>query len=240
MSSAYDTVPSISADGRRLAYSSCNGELLCDIWVQELDSTYAPRGGGRRITHQASFIRSVAWSRDARSIVYTGTLSGGRLSYLWRAAIDEQRGPQRLEIAGPNVFSHSISGNRLIFSRALANSDIWRYQLGRSVEPLITSSLDDNNPQFSPDGTRIAFSSSRTGEAMEIWVAHADGSQVVQMTNGLGRHQGSPRWSPDGRWIAFDSQRENGHWNIYVIDAAGGRPRRITFDPSEEHTSLVA
>jgi Tol biopolymer transport system component len=65
-------------------------------------------------------------------------------------------------------------------------------------------------------------------------VTEADGSKPVQMTHNLGRHQGSPRWSPDGRWIAFDSQGPDGHYDIYVMDASGGRPRRITPEPSDE------
>jgi Tol biopolymer transport system component len=55
------------------------------------------------------------------------------------------------------------------------------------------------------------------------------------MTNNLGPAQGTPRWSPDGRWIAFDSQGQDGHSSIYVMDASGGRPRRITQGPSDEH-----
>jgi Tol biopolymer transport system component len=73
---------------------------------------------------------------------------------------------------------------------------------------------------------------------MEIWVAQADGSKPIQMTNNFGRHQGTPRGSPDGRWIAFDSQGEDGHWDIYVMDASGGRPRRITMEPSDENMPL--
>jgi Tol biopolymer transport system component len=102
------------------------------------------------------------------------------------------------------------------------------------MEPFIVSSLRDTAPQFSPDGTRIAFESSRSTGALEIWVAQADGSKPVQMTNRLGRHQGTPRWSPDGRWIAFDSQGQDGQWNIYIIDAAGSAPRRMTFESSNE------
>ena len=103
------------------------------------------------------------------------------------------------------------------------------------MEPLIVSSLRDRSPQLSPDGAKIAFDSDRSGEGMEIWVAHADGSGVVQMTNRLGRLQGTPRWSPDGRWIAFDSRGQDGHQHIYVINASGGRPRRIPFEPSDEN-----
>ena len=102
------------------------------------------------------------------------------------------------------------------------------------MEPFIVSSLGEVGPQFSPDGTRIAFESIRSGEGDEIWIAQADGSKPVQMTNGLGRRQGSPSWSPDGRWIAFNSQRQDGQWGVYVMDAAGSAPRRITFGPSNE------
>jgi Tol biopolymer transport system component len=156
---------------------------------------------------------------------------------LWRLGIHGQRPPTRIELAGPNAGSPSVAatGNHLVFSRSLVDWDIWSYRIGGGVEPLIVSSLRDSNPQFSPDGTKIAFECDRSGETLEIWVARADGSGVVQMTNRLGRHQGTPRWSPDGRWIAFDSQGQDGHWDIYVIDADGGRPRRITFEPSDEN-----
>src|SRR5207253_1039735 len=117
------------------------------------------------------------------------------------------RPPQRIELAGPNASHPSVAstGNHLAFSRSLRDSDIWRYHVGGGMEPLIVSSLRDSNPQFSPDANKIVFGSNRSEEGGEIWVARADGSGVVQMTNRLGRTQGTPRWSPDGRWIAFDS-----------------------------------
>jgi dipeptidyl aminopeptidase/acylaminoacyl peptidase len=127
-----------------------------------------------------------------------------------------------------------LFGNRLVFQRTLHNSNIWRYRVNEVAEPLIVSALADYGPQFSPDGSRIAFESDRGGAAEEIWVAQADGSKPVQMTHNLGRHQGTPHWSPDGRWIAFDSQGKDGHWDIYVVDASGDRPRRLSPEPSDE------
>ena len=232
----YDIHPSISPDGRLLAYATCAGTFSCDVYVQHLDPGYAPQGGPRRITQQGLFLEGLAWSRDGESLVYSGSLTASMLGYLWRAGIQGQQPPQRLDLAGFYASYPSIApaGNRLAFARALRNLDIWRYQLGGAPEPFIMSSLDEISQQFSPDGSRVAFGSNRSGEAFEIWVANADGSNPVQLTNGLGRHQGTPRWSPDGRWIAFDSQGQDGHWDIYVIDASGGRPRRVTSEPSDE------
>lgn len=233
----FDQDPSISRDGRWLAYAACAGAFSCDVYIQQLDSAYVPQGSARRITQQGIFIGNPVWSRDGESVIYHGSPSAGMLPYLWRAGIHGRRPPQRIEIAAPNAVSPSIAstGNRLVFSRLLRDFDIWRYHVSGGMEPLIVSSLTDDNPQFSPDGERIAFASERSGESSEIWVAHADGSGLVQMTSRLGRHQGTPRWSPDGRWIAFDSQGQDGHWDIYVIDASGGKPRRITFEPSDEN-----
>jgi len=133
-----------------------------------------------------------------------------------------------------NFPSVSAVGSRLVFQRTHRDYDIWQYRVGGEIQPLITSSLGEFSPQFSPDGSKIAFTSNRGGAAPEIWVALGDGSSPVQMTHGLGRGQGSPQWSPDGRWIAFDSQDQDGQWDIYVIDASGGRPRRFTFEGSNE------
>jgi hypothetical protein len=123
-----------------------------------------------------------------------------------------------------------------VFSRELLDPDIWRYESNGGLQPLIVSShAVDDNPQFSPDGSKIAFESGRSGEIQEIWVAQADGSKSVQLTNRVGRHQGTPRWSPEGRWIAFDSQRQDGrHWDINVMEATGSTPRRFTSGPSNE------
>jgi Tol biopolymer transport system component len=243
---ALDLNPSFSADGHRLAYESCTeGNWSCDLYVQELDAAYVPGGGARRITRQglavgvpgAAAVAGVAWSRDGEALIYNGSLNLPEATYLWRVGIRDQALAQRIEIGGPSADSPSVApkGNRLLFSKRQLDYDIWRYRTDGGMEPLIVSSLAEYNPQFSPDGTRIAFESNRSGDADEIWVANANGSGVAQMTNRLGLHQGTPRWSPDGRWIAFDSRGQDGQWDIYVMEASGGRPRRITSEPSNEN-----
>lgn len=232
---SHDQAPAISRDGRRLAYATCQGAGMsfCGVYVQDLDPAYVPQGSPRRIGDQAlSAIRRLTWSRDGQSLISDGSLGSYVQSYLWRLAVREARPPQRMEIAGTNGSSPSVAaaGNHLMFSRRLLNYDIWRYHLGNGMEPFIASSLLDVAPQFSPDGTRIAFASERSGETNQIWVAHADGSGLVRMTSRFEQRQGAPRWSPDGRWIAFDSAAPDGVFHIHVIDSGGGKPRRIAGD----------
>jgi serine/threonine protein kinase/Tol biopolymer transport system component len=233
----FDTSPGFSADGRLLAYASCTNIWSCDVFVQQLDSGYAPRGVPRPITHQGLYISGLAWSRDGGSLLYSGSRSWGVTFRLWRVGSNGGQEPERLDLAGFRAMDPYVApaGDRLAFSHITSNLDVWRYQLGGVPEPFLTSSLAYNYlPQYSPDGSRIAFSSDRSGDVIEIWTAAADGSQPVQLTKGPGRGQGTPRWSPDGRLVAFDSLGQDGISHIYVIDANGGRPRRVSSGTSSD------
>jgi Tol biopolymer transport system component len=89
----------------------------------------------------------------------------------------------------------------------------------------------ESGPQFSPDGSKIAFESTRTG-AYEVWMCRSDGTGLVQLTH-FNSSAGTPRWSPDGQQIAFDS-RASGNADIFVVDSLGGSPRRLTSERSSD------
>jgi Tol biopolymer transport system component len=231
----WDNSPAFAPDGHRLAYAGCPSQFTCEVYVQELGSGYSPEGSPRQITRQPAALYGLTWSRDGGSLIYSTMIVAATPFYLWRTGIDGRQPPQRLEVAGTKASfpSASPTASRLVFQRSLEDFDIWRYHMNGGMEPFIVSSATDHNPQFSPDGTRIVFASDRSGQS-EIWVAQADGSKPVQMTNSPGRGGGTARWSPDGRWIAFDTRRQDGHTEVYVMDAAGSAPRRITFGPSND------
>ena len=88
----------------------------------------------------------------------------------------------------------------------------------------------DHCPSFSPDGTKIAFYSSRTMHA-EIYIVDIWGN-IIQLTTDP--HDNAwPSWSPDGKKIAFVSNRD-GNYQIYVMNTDGSNQTRLTDDTAND------
>jgi Tol biopolymer transport system component len=138
--------------------------------------------------------------------------------------------PDRIELAGVGGSpALSASGNRLAYSRRTANNDLLRLRQGRGPEAVLASTFVEQDGAFSPDGSKIAFASDRTGEGTEVWVAAVDGSGRRLVSKGAQRPAGSPRWSPDGRRLAFDGLGDDGYPHVYVVDGAGGQPQAVAY-----------
>src|SRR5581483_11354270 len=145
---------------------------------------------------------------------------------------------------GNEVLSPALSlrGNRLAYTQTLDDMNIWRIELDaagkvKAQTELIASTFNDHDPDYSPDGSKIAFASGRSGNNA-IWVCESDGTKPRLLYSCGPYVTGTPRWSPDGRWIAFDSRScaagANGNPDIYLLSADGGQPRRLTDDPAED------
>ncbi|HSK16895.1 MAG TPA: hypothetical protein VK915_12105 [Gaiellaceae bacterium] len=87
------------------------------------------------------------------------------------------------------------------------------------------------DPTWSPDGSRIAFTSGRDGD-YELYVVSASGGAPARLTRNS-RPDVEPAWSPDGRRIAFTSRR-GGNVDVYVLTLAGGKVTRMTRSPRVE------
>src|SRR5579883_2322435 len=214
----------------RLAYVRSSDAAVSEIFVAGF-----PEGPDRQITFDRARIEGMAWVNDGE-LVYSSA-RGGASPTLWR--VRPGQGPVRLmkgleDAAQPAV---SRDGSNLVFSHRVENINVWRRALGDTDSgspgvPWLVSRALTSSPQFSPDGRRVAFRSTRSGHS-EIWVADSDGRGARRLTWFDGPLTGAPRWSPDGRWIAFDS-RASGSADIWVVASGGGRPQRVTSESSNE------
>ncbi|MGO9013000.1 MAG: protein kinase domain-containing protein [Bryobacteraceae bacterium] len=227
-----DSSPSISPDGRALAFARQVLNLINELYVQRLTPDLRPEGEPAKLTDQRyPEVQGIAWTANGREIVY-GAGAGGTDS-LWRVPVSGRRAPERLPYAFPSALQPVISRSppRLVYTYWLWNENLWRLDTRTGERKmLVSSTYYQENPEYSPDGRKIAFESNRSGNA-EVWTCDADGTNCVQITSFEGPQCGTPPWSPDSRWLALDSRGE-GRPEIYVVAADGGKPRRITDNPA--------
>ena len=219
-----------SPDGRSVAFVRDTKDVQ-DVYVM-------PSSGGEahRLTFDDRLLDGIAWMPDSQEILFSSNRGGAGWG-LWRIPLAGGI-PQRAAV-GDRAQMPVISpkGHRLAYADQSWNENIWRIPIspghrGGKPERLIYSTLQEEGPQYSPDGRHIVFQSTRSG-SFEIWRCDTDGSHLVQLTAFNGPLTGTPRWSPDSRHISFDT-RLTPHPNIYVISADGGPPRRYKNDNSDD------
>ena len=226
-----DSNPAISPDGSALAFARQAKSLIYELYVQRLTRDLRPKGEPARVADKRYAdvnVYGISWTANGREIVY----AAGNPKSLWRVPASGGRTPERLPYAFPSASQPVISRSppRLVYTWQLRSMNLWRLDTRTGERKmLIGSTYDQWEPQYSPDGRKIAFQSDRSGN-WEVWTCDADGSNCQQITSFEGPGCGSPRWSPDSRWLALDSRAE-GQSEIYVVAADGGKPRRITDNP---------
>ena len=227
-----DFNPAFSPDGRTLAFN--RGLSIYTVPVSGGEEQYLSSG--------AQYGWGLAWTPDGRDIVFAQAGFLANAGWLWK--ISARGGePERLQF-GQGGIEPSIRGNRLVYSRQELNLNIWRRKLDSLLsagppDRIISSTRMESGPQYSPDGSKIAFESTRSG-AYEVWICRSDGSDLLQLTH-YDSISGTPRWSPNGQQIVFDSRvfGSNGNTDIFVVDSHGGSPRMLTGGASAASSAAV-
>jgi Tol biopolymer transport system component/DNA-binding winged helix-turn-helix (wHTH) protein len=212
---------SLSPDGAQLAFNpSIRG--ACNLYIM-------PVAGGtpKQILHEEPSCMSLMWTPDQAIVFGSGRAAG---ESLWRIPVNG--GEVRKEPLYPAIGGFSADGRRFVYEEVTRTEPpcLWRADLRAaggevlSHYKLTDTRTSDSNAQVSPDGTRIAWMSGRSGWA-EIWIADANGDRPRQLTH-LNSYAGTPRWSPDGNWIAFDFDR--GSLQVFIVDSEGRNLRQIT------------
>jgi dipeptidyl aminopeptidase/acylaminoacyl peptidase len=125
------------------------------------------------------------------------------------------------------AYTAETAGARQLYTLSLRGTGTAPTQITASEKPI-------GDPQWSPDGRRLAFTRDD-----EIWIVEADGSRLTRV---VAKPAGGrdPRWSPDGRRLAFLSRRR-GWTQVWLIDAPvprRGRPQREPRPPEATPITL--
>jgi Tol biopolymer transport system component len=236
-----DVAPAFSRDARSLAFVRVPTFGVSELFVLDLSADMHPAGSSRQLTSDRRLTTSPAWTPDGALLFATGTLWTNRR--LWkitnpRQAADPVSAEMLGELDDGFVLGISADSRHLVYAMEQFDPSIWHLERSGqdsefgSPRPFVPSTRIDCNPQFSPDGTRVVFESTRSGTA-EIWVAKADGSHPRQLTSVGGMPTGTPRWSPDGTHVAFGSGPQ-GQADIYVTRSEGGVAQRLTDHPGND------
>jgi Tol biopolymer transport system component len=233
-----DGAPSVATDGRSLLFSRAARISESALYQLPLTASLAPGGEPRRLTSLKDWTANPSWLPGAREVLFArGSTYLGPFG-LWRMPVSGKTPPRRVAVVG-NCGGPAFSpmAGRLAFSYSISNSNIWRVPLGNTraagaPQRFIASTREDEVPQYSPDGSRIVFTSNRSG-VHEVWISNADASGPVQLTAFGTGMTGSPKWSPDSKKIVFDGNAE-GQFRVYTINASGGTPLPLTRDTVED------
>ena len=160
--------------------------------------------------------------QDDRQGSSTGSWSRSRP--LRSAARHRPKAPSRARTAGI-VFQRGAPYDGGQSSLFLVNAN------GTGLVQLTRGYQHDAQPSWSPDGSLIAFESTRHSDT-DVYVIRPDGSSLKELTFSRG-FDGDPAWNDDGTRIAFETSR-NGKLDIYSINSDGTGETRLTTSAADD------
>lgn len=208
-----------------------NPEGDFEIFTMDQDGT-----GLTQLTANAASDFAPEWSPDGQRIAFESDRD-----LFSDVFVMNSDGSGQTNVTNNRAFDRSATfapdGGRIIFESNLSagvdnptgDAEIFSVNLdGTDLNQLTKNTARDSQPNFAPDGRKIAFVSDRNF-APGIYTMTADGSKQRKSNRGSGVAFASPGWSPDGSRITFASDQEGGY-DIYVMRANGAGQQRLTIN----------
>ncbi|HEY2821075.1 MAG TPA: S9 family peptidase [Candidatus Acidoferrum sp.] len=233
--------PEWSPDGKFLAFLSARKGDTTQVWLLN-------RLGGEatQLTDFPQAVDSLLWSPDGKRLCLvmrdasTDELEGAK------DREEEKEGGEKAEKEKKKAAKPWVIDRLQFKADEVGYLDHRRTHLyvfdlaSKKMTQVTGGDYDDASPAWSPDGTKLAFSSNRTADPdrnynTDVWVVSAEnsdkGAKLTQITTNPGEDH-SPAWSPDGKWIAYVTQAEPklmeyATKNLAISPAAGGGAAKV-------------
>ncbi|MEO8192264.1 MAG: hypothetical protein ABI681_00340 [Gemmatimonadales bacterium] len=238
--------PVLSSDGNYIAFLSNGnqkrGELFIDLWLGNartgervkrlVKSTLDPNFEELRLLYSQS-----AFSNDARTLAFTAQRSGKDVLYL--LDVPSRKVAKRIDLPLDAVTAPSFSPDdkRIVFSGTQGGvTDLYIVGVdGKNLRQLTKDIYGDLQPNWSPDGTRIAFATDRAPptdlERLRFakWqIALIDPeTSAIEVVPGQAGLNLNPSWAPDGKSLAYISDR-TGVANVFLYDMQDKQQYQLT------------
>jgi TolB protein len=232
----YDYQPDWSPDGKNVIYTSYQNNAM-ELWLVDVSS-----GKTTQLTTGGAVNLEPRWSPDGKRIAFVSTQYNGRF-HIFRADFAGGKLENVMRLTGEtksdlpryyySAYDTEINptwtrdGKEILFvsnrGHIHGTGGFWRMKAEPNAEAHEIHYEETNwktRPDFSPDGSRMVYSSYLGRQWHNLWVMPAGGGDAFPISYG-NWDETNVRWSPDGDELAFVSNRE-GSTKIVVQEAVGG------------------
>ena len=237
----YDYQPDCSPDGNSVVYASYRKDAM-ELWLLDLAT-----GKTTQLTSGGAVNVEPRWSPGGKRIVFVSTSYHKRF-HIFRADVDDSTLENVVRLTGETksnlpryyyspydteinpVWTRDARSILYISNKGHIHGTggFW-LQDAQPGAPAREIHYEETNwnarPDFSPDGSRLVYSSYLGRQCRQLWVMPAAGGDAFPISYGEFDNT-NVRWSPDGKTLAFISNRK-GNTEIWLQDVAGGAQRQL-------------
>src|SRR5437016_3234757 len=258
------SAPRISPDGSRVAYTVSQVKMEKDKeWKTVTQVWVAPTDGGksRQYTRGERSASAPEWSHDGSLLAFLSDREKDGERQVWMMMADGgEAWAVTTHKGGVSGFRFSPDGKQLVLTAVdqpskdeedrkkvkddtmvidhdIKMSHLWLWNVARKDEKRLTEGeFTVSDPQWSPDGARITYTTRPTpraddGALSDVWILTIASGEKKKLASGDGASDNA-RWSPNGEWIAYTGSmdRDPGPSTtyLYLLPAAGGSPKQLT------------